>query len=186
MDRKPLFSSLGAGASLTIAGVLLLTIVSSVVAFRGWPGLRSEVPTGEAVLAAPAGGDAAPRENARVVLGGGGATARSTASRADRRRARRSRSAAPRTAASPKPTRTLAGAPARKRATAPKSSSRPAGPVVTASPVDAPADDPQPTPNAVEEIVEDTVATVEEAVPDSDGAKSVADDVVGAIDDVLP
>jgi len=38
---RGLYSSLRAGISLVVAGVLALVVASSVVAFRGWPGVRT-------------------------------------------------------------------------------------------------------------------------------------------------
>jgi len=56
--KRGLFASIGAATSLILAGTLALASVSTVIAFRGWPGVHSAPPiTSPAILAsAPTAG----------------------------------------------------------------------------------------------------------------------------------
>lgn len=71
MGNRGILSSLGAGLSLVIAGVLALLGVSAFVAFNGWPELREDR-SSSAVSLAPVGASPDAERDA-VVLGGGGA-----------------------------------------------------------------------------------------------------------------
>jgi hypothetical protein len=54
VGRRGILPSLGAGTSLIVAGVLLLAVVSSIIAFRGFPGLGPDVARPPLRLATPA------------------------------------------------------------------------------------------------------------------------------------
>jgi len=87
-------SSLGAGLSLVVAGVIALVIVSGVVAFRGWPGMRSDdraAAVRVASVAAPeaaedaepvvVGSDSGTRRSARAARRGGPVASRGSSAR---------------------------------------------------------------------------------------------------------
>jgi len=51
MGNRGILSSLGAGLSLVVAGVIVLAVVSGIVAFRGWPELREDTSVAQVPLA---------------------------------------------------------------------------------------------------------------------------------------
>ncbi|MDP9384890.1 MAG: hypothetical protein M3P50_06610, partial [Actinomycetota bacterium] len=85
MGNRGVLSSLGAGLSLVIAGVIVLVVASAIVAFNGWPGMDSDS-TAEVRIARVA---APPRTAAEPVVVGGreSDTRRSSRRRSARRRA---------------------------------------------------------------------------------------------------
>ncbi len=54
MGRRGILPSLGAGTSLIVAGVLCLAVISSIIAFRGFPGLGPGAERPPVRLATPA------------------------------------------------------------------------------------------------------------------------------------
>jgi hypothetical protein len=62
---------LGAGTSLIVAGVLCLLVVSSIIAFRGFPGLGLERERPAVRLVVPAAAQTGRAEPAPIVLGAG-------------------------------------------------------------------------------------------------------------------
>lgn len=70
MGRSGMLSSVAAAVSLMIASLIALLVISSVVAFNGWPGASSVRDSKGAVSIARVEGKPAPSRQ-RVVLGGG-------------------------------------------------------------------------------------------------------------------
>jgi hypothetical protein len=102
---RGILPSLGAGTSLIVAGVLGLAIVSSIIAFRGFPGLGPDVARPPLRLAAPpADHDGRAAVAKPIILGAG--PARVTLAAPARRAVRRARSSerAARTTAQPRHT----------------------------------------------------------------------------------
>jgi hypothetical protein len=164
--------TVSAGAIVALIGAAALVFVSSVVAFRGWPGLTQTSSSQNVVLPAPASPDAAPEQS--VVLGG----KQAAANRAPARPVAKAK------AATPVP---VVGTVRQQSAGAPAVAIGRRAPAVAAKPAE-----PAPTaPNSadpVQQVVEDPVAPVERVVEpaDRDGLAGAADDVVRTLDKIIP
>src|SRR3954449_10264337 len=75
MGRRGILPSVGAGTSLTVAGVLCLAVISSIIAFRGFPGLGPDVTRPPLRLATPAAERADRTKPGRIVVGASAGTA---------------------------------------------------------------------------------------------------------------
>jgi hypothetical protein len=69
VGRRGILPSLGAGTSLIVAGVLLLAVVSSIIAFRGFPGLGPDAARPPVRLATPAADGTGRSAPAPIVVG---------------------------------------------------------------------------------------------------------------------
>jgi hypothetical protein len=165
--------TVSAGAIVALVGAAVLVFVSSVVAFRGWPGLTQTSSSQNVVLPAPASPDAAPEQS--VILGGKRAAAKRTPAR---------RVAKAKAAAKPAP---VVGTVRQQSAGAPAVATGRRAPAVAAKPVE-PAPTAPASADPVQQVVEDPVAPVERVVEpaDRDGLAGAADDVVSALDKVIP
>jgi hypothetical protein len=201
VGRRGILPSLGAGTSLIVAGVLCLAVISSIIAFRGFPGLDPRVARPPVRLATPAADGRGRSAPAPIVVG---ATAGSATLAAPVRRPRASSA------------RAHADRPAVRIGSAPSSGSgsspvAPVGDPVTAPPVATPSasqpdsgtETPEPTsrPRPVRQTVDrvrDAAApvqpppvppaaqpVVDEAAGVVDTANDVVDQAAGAADDLI-
>jgi hypothetical protein len=201
VGRRGILPSLGAGTSLIVAGVLCLAVISSIIAFRGFPGLDPGIARPPVRLATPATDGPGRSAPAPIVVG---ATAGSTTPAAPVRRPQASS------------TRTHVDDPAVRIGNAPSAGSgtSPVAPVtdpVTAPPEGTPSasgpdsatDTPAPTsrPRPVRQTVDrvrdltrpvqpPAAPPVAQPVVDQasalvETANDVVDEAAGAVDDVV-
>jgi hypothetical protein len=202
VGRRGILPSLGAGTSLIVAGVLCLAVISSIIAFRGFPGLDPRDARPPVRLATPATDGPGRSAPAPIVVG---ATAGSATLAAPVRRPQASSA------------RTHVDDPAVRIGSAPSagSGSSPVAPVsdpVTAPPAATPSADepdtgtpaptarprpvrqtvdrvrdvtapvqPPPVPPAVQPVVDQANGLVETANDVVDQAAGTADDVLGGV-----
>jgi hypothetical protein len=189
MGNRGILSSLGAGLSLVIAGVIALAVVSGIVAFRGWPELREDTATAAIALAGRPGGVADPAPQP-VVLGGGKARvvlrARAVSS-SDSRRARRAvvrpgrpRLPRARSGGPERPAPSAVEAPAPAGPAVPVSSRRRAPAAITQAAQDAGrvADQVARHPTDVPAAVDGTTQVVHDVIG---GTSAAADAVAGSV-----
>ena len=171
------------GLVLAVSGGIVLALVSSYVAFRGWPGAQEQRPPQTVVMDPPA-----PLPAKKPTVVGGDYPSTPAARRPARRR---SAPAAPeprsrgRRATRPAPTRAAArraaprpaAAPPRSRRPAPSKPSPPAPSAPAATPAPVVEVPPAPTAPPPPDPVKQVVDTVEEVVPI---------DVGGAVDGLVP
>jgi hypothetical protein len=69
VGRRGILPSLGAGTSLIVAGVLCLAVISSLIAFRGFPGLGPDAARPPVRLATPAADGTGRSAPAPIVVG---------------------------------------------------------------------------------------------------------------------
>jgi len=79
VGRRGILPSLGAGTSLIVAGVLCLAVISSLIAFRGFPGLGPDAARPPVRLATPAADGTGRRAPAPIVVGATAGSATLTA-----------------------------------------------------------------------------------------------------------
>jgi hypothetical protein len=178
MGNRGIVSSLGAGLSLVVAGVIALAVVSGIVAFRGWPELREDASTAAVSLALlPERASGADAE--RVVLGGGKARAVPVARFSSSSASRRARRVVVRPGR-PRLPGPRSGAPRRP---APRAAPVPSlAPVAPAAPASSPRRAPGPVPRAVGGAgrVAEQVARHPADLPAAvEGTTQVVHDVVG-------
>jgi hypothetical protein len=197
VGRRGILPSLGAGTSLIVAGVLLLAVISSIIAFRGFPGLDPGVARPPVRLATPATDGTGRNAPAPIVVG---VTAGSATLAAPARRPRtgsvRARADGPAVRIGGAPS-TGSGSPPpapvsdpvreppaatpstdQPKTTAPAPASRPVRQTVDRVRDAASAVQPPPAPAAVQPVVDEVVGTANEVV---DQAAGTADDLVGSV-----
>jgi hypothetical protein len=180
MGRRGILPSLGAGTSLIVAGVIGLAIVSSIIAFRGFPGLGPDVARPPLQLPAPAAdGDGRDAAAEPIIIGAGPTRVTLPAPLRVRHRTRSSERAA-RTASQPRrtapPSTPLPTTP--RPATPSPSTSAPASP----SRSTPPAAHPRPVRDAVDQARNVVPAVRTPAVPPA--VQPVADQVNQAVETV--
>ncbi|HVL95835.1 MAG TPA: hypothetical protein VM266_08240 [Solirubrobacteraceae bacterium] len=189
MRARRHLTSVGIATGLVLVGSATLCAVASVIAFNGWPGLRASAEPERVVLATP---NTPRRAHQKVLLGGraerrGGT--RSSSAKPDRETRRKRPRAASRTA--PAPARAVArkrSAPRARPAAPRRETSRPAAPV----PVSAPAPTATSRPDSpLGTTVDDATRLVDRVTgaqqgDDRGGLAGAADDVVGALDKLVP
>jgi hypothetical protein len=188
VGRRGIFPSLGAGTSLIVAGVLCLAVISSLIAFRGFPGLGLDAARPPVRLATPAADATGRSATVPIVVG---ATAGSATLTAPARR--------------PGGTRARADGPAVRIGNAPAagSGSSPSQPVtdpVTVPPAATPSaaqpdtsadtlptERPRPVRQTVDRV-RDAAAPLQPppaAQPVADQATQVVDQAAGAADELV-
>jgi hypothetical protein len=207
VGRRGIIPSLGAGTSLIVAGVLLLAVVSSIIAFRGFPGLGPGAARPPVRLAAPAADRTGRTAPAPIVVG---ATLGSAALTAPVRRpaahgSARAHADAPavRIGTAPagdggsgsSPTPPVSDPVAETPPAASPSTSRPGDGAQSTSSVQprpvrrtvdrvrdvVPSVQPPPVPPAVQPVADEAAGVVDTANDVVDQTAGVADDVVGGL-----
>jgi hypothetical protein len=208
VGRRGILPSLGAGTSLIVAGVLCLAVISSIIAFRGFPGLDLGVARPPVRLATPAADGAGRSAPAPIVVGATAGSAALTApvrrpqassarAHADGRAVRIGRapsagsgpSPAPLTdpvTAPPEATPSASGADTGTKTPPPASRTRPVRQTVDrvrdmAAPVQPP-----PVPSAAQPVIDHATGLVGTANGVVDQAADAADDVVDQATGLLP
>ena len=192
---RGILPSVGAGTSLIVAGVLGLAVVSSIIAFRGFPGLGPDVARPPVQLAMPA----PDRDGAaRPIIVGAGPQAVSFAAPAERvvrRRARSERAArtqrgvsrAVSSPASPSPRSPSPTTPS-PTSPAPRSPSPSTSSPKTPSPSAPASASPQPVRNTVDQVrnlVPPPPPAPQALQPVADTVNDTVDQAAGVVDDTI-
>jgi hypothetical protein len=205
VGRRGILPSLGAGTSLIVAGVLCLAVISSIIAFRGFPGLGPEAARPPVRLVAPAAEGRGRSAPAPIVVGAtaGSATLAAPVRRPAARSSERAHAdgpavrirIVPSTGSSSSPAAPVTDpAPVPPAATpsaaAPESDTPPLAPAARPRPVRATVDrvrdavaplQPPPAPPAAQPVTDQAAGLVDTADHVVDQVADSADDVVGSV-----